>query len=40
MKAPQERALGYAGAVVFAAFVLRILIGWTEAVLFSMPHVI
>ena len=40
MKAPAERALGYAGAVVFAAFVLRILIGWTEAALFSLPHVI
>jgi hypothetical protein len=40
MKAPQERSLLYAAIVIGGAFVLRILIGWSETALFSLPQVI
>ena len=40
MKAPQQRSLLYAAIVIGGAFVLRILIGWCETALFSLPQVI
>jgi hypothetical protein len=40
MKTPEERALGYATTIVIIAFVIRILIGGTEALLFSLPQAI
>jgi Yip1 domain len=40
MKAPQERSFLYAAIVIGGAFVLRILIGWCESALFSLPQVI
>jgi hypothetical protein len=40
MKAPQERSLLYAVIIVAAAIVIRVLIGWTEASLFSLPQTI
>jgi hypothetical protein len=38
MKAPEQKSLPYAAAVVFGAIVIRILIGWAEAELFSLPQ--
>lgn len=40
MKTPEERALGYATTIFIIAFVIRVLIGWAEAVLFSLPQAI
>ncbi|MBO0754937.1 MAG: YIP1 family protein [Bradyrhizobiaceae bacterium] len=40
MKVPEGRALRYATTIFIVAFVIRILIGWTEAVLFSLPQAI
>lgn len=40
MKAPEGRALRYALTIFIVAFVIRILIGWTEIALFSLPQAI
>jgi Yip1 domain len=40
MKAPQEQSLLYAGTITLCALVIRVLIGWIEATLFSLPQVI
>jgi Yip1 domain len=40
MKAPEERSLLYAAIVLAGAIVIRILIGWAETALFSLPQVI
>lgn len=40
MKTPEERATSYAATIFIIAFVIRILIGWTEAALFSLPQAI
>jgi hypothetical protein len=40
MKAPEGRASRYAATIFIIAFVIRILIGWTEAALFSLPQAI
>lgn len=38
MKAPEGRASRYAATIFIIAFVIRILIGWTEAALVSLPQ--
>jgi hypothetical protein len=40
MKAPEGRAWRYAATIFIIAFVIRILIGWTEVALFSLPQAI
>jgi hypothetical protein len=40
MKAPEERSLSYAAVILVAALVVRMLIGWAEAALFSLPQVL
>jgi Yip1 domain len=40
MKAPQEQSLRYAAMVIAAAIIIRFLVGWGEAVLFSLPAAI
>jgi Yip1 domain len=40
MKAPEGRASHYAATIFIIAFVIRILIGWAEVALFSLPQAI
>jgi hypothetical protein len=40
MKTPEDRALRYAVTIFIIAFVIRLVIGWTEAALFSLPQAI
>jgi hypothetical protein len=40
MKAPEGRAWRYAATIFIIAFVIRIVIGWTEVALFSLPQAI
>jgi hypothetical protein len=40
MKAPEDRAWRYAATIFIIAFVIRIVIGWTEVALFSLPQAI
>jgi hypothetical protein len=40
MKVPEGRASRYAATIFVIAFVIRILIGWTEVALFSLPQAI
>jgi hypothetical protein len=40
MKAPEEKTTGYAMVIICSAVIIRVLIAWAEAMLFSLPHVI
>jgi len=40
MKASEDKTTTYAAVVIICAIVMRVLIGWAEATLFSLPHVI
>jgi Yip1 domain len=40
MKAPEEQSQLYAATILSCALALRLLVGWAEALLFSLPQVI
>jgi hypothetical protein len=40
MQASEDKTTTYAAVVITCAIVMRVLVGWAEATLFSLPHVI